>query len=208
MKKSILILSILVSSLLVLESCENQQSPSKKKVSQGQIIEQENNNISKEKNYLLIGKKLAIQTKESLGENLKQAIGTRGFSGAVEFCNIQAIPITDSVSKSLHAKIKRVSDKPRNKMNQAREGEIFYIDMCKQSLAEGKELKPFISEDENKMIAYYPIVTNQMCLNCHGSSKDIASETLAKINSLYPEDQATGYNENELRGLFVIEMDK
>lgn len=43
-----------------------------------------------------------------------------------------------------------------------------------------------------------------MCLQCHGSEKDIKPETLAKIKSLYPNDKAIGYQENEMRGLMVI----
>ena len=31
-------------------------------------------------------------------------------------------------------------------------------------------------------------------------------ETLNKIHELYPDDKATGYGPNELRGIWVIEM--
>ena len=66
-----------------------------------------------------------------------------------------------------------------------------------------------VSEINGKMVGYYPIVTNQMCLQCHGKAyKDINDATLNKINKLYPNDQATGYLENELRGIFVVEMNK
>ena len=40
------------------------------------------------------------------------------------------------------------------------------------------------------------------CLTCHGSN--IKPELAAKINSLYPEDKATGYKAGELRGAFTI----
>jgi hypothetical protein len=41
-----------------------------------------------------------------------------------------------------------------------------------------------------------------MCLGCHG--KNIAPEVQAKLDELYPEDQATGFSEGDLRGAFVI----
>ena len=47
-----------------------------------------------------------------------------------------------------------------------------------------------------------------MCLQCHGSKGiDIAPETLKVIEEKYPNDQATGYTENQLRGIWVIELD-
>ena len=33
-------------------------------------------------------------------------------------------------------------------------------------------------------------------------------KTLAKINQLYPNDKATGYDVNQLRGIWVVEMTK
>jgi hypothetical protein len=45
-------------------------------------------------------------------------------------------------------------------------------------------------------------------MQCHGSENDqITQETLAKINELYSNDKATGYNVGELRGIWVVEMD-
>lgn len=188
--------------LIAISSCET----TKNEESSNTDIQQ--TNTQSESDYQTLGQQIALKAKSSLGEKLAQAIGEKGVPGAIEFCNLNAISITDSVSKSLNASIKRVSDKPRNKANQAREGELFYIDMCKKALAADKELKPFISQDDNKFMGYYPIVTNQICLSCHGDSKNIGTETLAKINSLYPDDKATGYKENEVRGLFVVELEK
>ena len=35
---------------------------------------------------------------------------------------------------------------------------------------------------------------------------DINVSTFQKVNTLYPADKATGYKENEIRGLWVVEM--
>ena len=56
---------------------------------------------------------------------------------------------------------------------------------------------------------YYPIKTNSMCLQCHGKpNSNIKSNTLNKIKNLYPNDLATGYNENEIRGIWSITFNK
>ena len=160
-------------------------------------------------NYKDAGKQLAIQTKSSLANYLISSISEKGSEGAVEFCNIKAIPITDSMSVVLGAKIKRVSDLPRNPANKANEAELAYIKKWKESNGSGEQKLPIVSEINGKMVGYYPIVNNQMCLQCHGKAyKDINDATLNKINKLYPNDQATGYLENELRGIFVVEMNK
>jgi hypothetical protein len=160
-------------------------------------------------NYLETGKELAMQTKASLGKNLISAINEKGSDGAVEFCSAKAIPITDSMSIALGAKIKRVSDKPRNSNNQANEAELAYINSWKEAKAHGEEHRPLLTELDGKMVGYYPIVTNQMCSQCHGTpKKQIDVSTLSKIRRLYPADSAIGYADGELRGVFVVEMNK
>ena len=62
---------------------------------------------------------------------------------------------------------------------------------------------------ETMVTGYYPITTNGMCLQCHGEKgTDVAPTTLTVLEALYPEDQATGYAADELRGVWVVEMPK
>jgi cytochrome c553 len=159
--------------------------------------------------YAELGKKFALSTKAVLGKNLKGAIKNNGTSNAVSFCNERAIVLTDSMSVQLHASIKRVSDQPRNPNNQANEAELAYIKSGKLILADGGKMKPLIQEIDGKMVGYYPITTNKMCMQCHGlPNEQIKSETFSKIQSLYPTDAAVGYDENQLRGIWVVRMNK
>jgi cytochrome c551/c552 len=160
-------------------------------------------------NYEDLGRNVANETKANLGKNLMAAIKEKGAAGAVEFCNTRAIPITDSMSVVLNTKVKRVSDKPRNPSNQANADELAYIESWKTAKTKGEQVAPLIAERNGKMVGYYPIETNAMCLQCHGTpEKQITPETLSKIKKLYPADKAVGYGENEIRGIFVVEMDK
>ncbi len=46
---------------------------------------------------------------------------------------------------------------------------------------------------------------NPLCLQCHGTpNQDIAPETLAAIQKLYPGDKATGFKLGDLRGLWRV----
>ena len=42
------------------------------------------------------------------------------------------------------------------------------------------------------------------CLSCHGPSLEPGLQ--ATIESLYPDDQATGFRANDLRGLFWVTL--
>src|SRR5690606_41827490 len=50
-------------------------------------------------------------------QNVAGAIQKGGIDYAVEFCNIQAIPLTDSIAEDLNVYIQRLSDKNRNPAN-------------------------------------------------------------------------------------------
>lgn len=162
-----------------------------------------------ENDYRAIGKNAATQAQSVLAKNLVTAIQKAGTEYAIEFCNTTAIHLTDSMAHSLNAGIRRVTDKPRNAGNQANENERAYIQVLKDKLNKGDSLVAKMTAMNGKMVGYYPIVTNAMCLQCHGNKDtDIRSATYEKIKKLYPADKATGYRENEVRGLWVVEMEK
>lgn len=151
----------------------------------------------------------AMSTKQQLGKNLMNAIKTEGTPQAIQFCNVHAYPITDSLAEVYNLSIKRVTDKPRNPENEANALEIGYINHFKNLLAKGVETEPVVEETEEKVNFYYPIVTNTMCLQCHGEpNADIDQATLTQLASLYPNDKATGYDVNEVRGIWSISWEK
>lgn len=155
------------------------------------------------------GKGYAMTAKSVLGKNLMGQINVHGTDAAIEFCNLKAFSLIDSVAQAQQVNIKRVSDKPRNPINQANDVQLAFISLAKDQLKNGEEIKPKLLESEEGYTGYYPILTNQMCLQCHGQKEtQIKSTTLKLLSEKYPADQATGYGENELRGIFVVEWMK
>jgi nitrate reductase cytochrome c-type subunit len=201
------IISILV--VLMLSSCNNSNTKKQTNNDDASLQGGQGDTVKPETNYLALGKSIATETQAVLVKNLMGAINKGGTEYALTFCNTNAITITDSMVHTLNSGIKRVSDKPRNAGNQANEIELAYIQVLKEKLASGEQPEAKMNEIEGKMVGFYPIVTNQMCLQCHGKAElNITAATLQKINKLYPADKATGYAANELRGLWVIEMDR
>ncbi|MBL0136335.1 MAG: DUF3365 domain-containing protein [Chitinophagaceae bacterium] len=84
-----------------------------------------------------------------------------------------------------------------------------YIQSIKSAIEKGETANPQVTSSDNEVIGYYPIITNSLCLQCHGNKNtDITKESQNKIASLYPSDKATGYSINQLRGIWVINMKK
>ncbi|MCB9426203.1 MAG: DUF3365 domain-containing protein [Flavobacteriales bacterium] len=165
--------------------------------------------LKRKTDYTKSGLQIAQKSKKVLGKNLMNAISKSGFEGAIGFCSEKAITLTDSISLALNAKVERVSDKNRNPNNRPNEEQLQYIEQAKIQLAKKHQPVPKVVEKGNKMVGFYPIVSNAMCLKCHGvPEKDIEPKTYERIQALYPEDKAIGYKTNELRGIWVVTMDK
>jgi pimeloyl-ACP methyl ester carboxylesterase len=155
------------------------------------------------------GRIIALQTKAVLGKNLMNAIQSKGTEQALQFCSEKAFLLTDSMSRALEARIRRASDKNRSSLNAASGDELTYINQAKAAIIKGEAVKPGMQERNGKYVGYYPIMTEAMCLQCHGKpGTDISANTMAKLRQLYPNDRATGYGLNELRGIWVVEMNK
>lgn len=161
---------------------------------------------STDPNFADLGLEYALETKKVLGKNLMTAIQQKGTIAALDFCNVQAIPLTDSMSTHYNAVIKRVSDRNRNPNNKTNAEELYYINHFKKLTANKEEIKPVALEKGSKIQFYYPIETNSMCLQCHGTQ--IRPDVSKRILKLYPNDLAVDYNENEVRGIWSITFDK
>ena len=152
-----------------------------------------------------VARELAMEVQASLGRKLMEQLQGEGVAGAISYCNLNALPITDSISRLRGVQINRVTDKPRNPVNRASPKEAALMSRIRNS--QGKEILPVdmrIVEDET--VSYYvPIKTADLCLKCHGTlGKELDNDIAATIQSYYPEDKATGYSANELRGLWKV----
>jgi hypothetical protein len=67
-----------------------------------------------------------------------------------------------------------------------------------------------VTNSTGQHIYFSPIVIrNRLCLNCHGKPKaNIKSKTMKAIEKHYPNDEATGFELNELRGMWRVELKK
>jgi hypothetical protein len=156
-----------------------------------------------------MGQLISQAAQRQLGSNLMRAIKEGGYDHAVSFCRVQAKSITDSVGFDYKAQVSRVSDKPRNPKNVASEEEMKYITYYKQALSQETDWSSKLIETSDSYTYYAPIITQALCLNCHGDPQSqINPKTLARLRSDYPQDKAVGYGLGELRGMWKIKWEK
>ena len=156
-----------------------------------------------------IAQQAVSKAKAELGKTLLNAISSKGAAYAVGFCSEKAVPLTNEMSEQLNVKLKRISDRPRNQANLANDEEMSIIRGFKAQVEKKEKLTPAFRETETEFIGYYPIETNQMCMQCHGKKDtDIHASVYENIQKMYPEDKAFGYSENQIRGLWRVVIKK
>jgi uncharacterized protein YndB with AHSA1/START domain len=138
------------------------------------------------------------QLKGALGKALMAQIQENGAVEAIGFCSLEALPLTEQVSKDTGKTLSRITDKPRNAANMADAEGLEILAQMRADLASDQLLTHY-----QKGAAYYfPLTIQPVCLTCHG--QDLTPELKQAIAEKYPEDQATGYALNELRGAIVV----
>lgn len=155
-----------------------------------------------------LGKAIVEKSQKVLQQSLKRALAEGGVSGAIQYCNLNAYSIVKDLEDSLGVTISRVTNQPRNPKNKL-------LDTDKP-IWEAYEYTPENASsqiqvlDEQHLILTKPIkITTGLCLNCHGTvGETLTEENNALIQSLYPNDRATGYYTGDLRGMWRVVLPK
>ncbi|RTZ58932.1 MAG: hypothetical protein DSZ33_05205 [Gammaproteobacteria bacterium] len=141
---------------------------------------------------------------------LQAGMKAGGPVNAIDVCHTKAPEITSSVSKEKGWEIGRTSLKTRNPANKPDQWELAVLKKFEQRKAAGEDPKKMeyseVVETDGKQTFRYmkAIPTGAICLTCHGEK--VAPEVEAKLKELYPEDQALGYKEGDIRGAFTIKQ--
>lgn len=135
----------------------------------------------------------------TLLNELVTAIGENGPAKSIKVCKTSAPAVAEQLSKD-GIRIGRTSFKLRNPANTPPEWAASFV-------AEKTAEATFVELPEERLGALLPIKLKQTCLMCHGKDAEILPEVKAAIVSSYPQDQATGFAEGDLRGYFWVEVD-
>lgn len=147
---------------------------------------------------------------QSLKSILIKEMQTNGVAASVSVCSDTAQIITNNYGMQHGVYIKRVSFKNRNPNNLPDELEtkaIMYFEDLKSAgkLNEATEFFDLSDIDGVVSVRYLkPIIMQAPCLNCHGNTEAMLPEVKTIISKKYPNDKATGYQIDDLRGAVSI----
>jgi len=154
------------------------------------------------------GKAVVQEAFSILSSNLMTALTAGGPSNAIPIRSVKAFPLTQSVSEDYQVALRRVSHRWRNPVNAPSDEEREVLNEFQSQVAAGRTPVPVVKRSGGKAFFYSPIILNNpLCLTCHGEiGNEVAPETSVLLARLYPDDRATGFHLDDLRGMWVVEI--
>jgi len=150
----------------------------------------------------------ATELLRTLVGRLTGAMEEGGPVAAIEFCSMEALPLTRRVEAGLEGELalKRTSYRVRNPLNApdvAEEAALLYFEEAIQS--GGEAPASFVQRVSEMELRYYkPLFVGEVCLRCHGQPEAMDGEVLEILSEKYPRDLATGYEAGDFRGVVRV----
>ena len=145
------------------------------------------------------GQKLVMPFKSELKQALIAGMQKNPVN-AITVCSDEAPMIAASLATD-DVRMGRTSHRLRNPAN---EGPDWANEILSDYLEQDAGRAPAVVDLPGDRQGYVePIMTQALCLACHGDA--LAPDVAAKVAATYPDDQATGFELGELRGIFWVE---
>ena len=147
---------------------------------------------------------------QTMGGELKTAMTAGGPAEAIVVCKERAPKIAAEAAQRTGMQIKRVSPKNRNPKGVPDTWESEALASLEKRLAAGEkpetlDMHAVVNTAEGKVFRYAKaLVTQPMCISCHGAEGNLPPEVKAKLAAEYPNDKATGYAPGMIRGVLSI----
>ena len=138
---------------------------------------------------------------------LLDAMREGGPAKAIEICNTSAPQIANSLSRE-GWQVRRTSLKVRNPANSPDDFELNVLEDFEHSKNDNADITSLtyykMTENGERVVFRYmkAIPTDELCLTCHGNN--IEKSLSVKIEDLYPEDRARGFEKGDIRGAFSL----
>jgi len=193
--KALFLLGVLSSGALVLGGC-GEKLP--------QVTPEEGTEV------VQIAEPAAGELLRTLVSRVSAAVEEGGTAHAVEFCSMDAIPLTRLVESGLTGglTLKRTSFRYRNPDNAPDHAEELALRYFEDAiLSEGEAPSHYVQRVSPEELRYYqPLFVGEFCLQCHGDPESMDPAARARLESTYPEDLATGYQAGDFRGVVRVSV--
>jgi hypothetical protein len=147
---------------------------------------------------------------KTLGGELKSAMAAGGPEQAISVCKEKAPAIAAAVSAQTGMSVKRVSTRHRNPNATPDAWEAQAIASLEKRLAAGEKAESLdtyavVDGPQGKTFRYAKaLVTQAVCLECHGMPEAMKEGVKARLAAEYPSDKAVGYAAGMVRGIITI----
>ncbi|MGM0574504.1 MAG: Tll0287-like domain-containing protein [Myxococcota bacterium] len=149
----------------------------------------------------------AAEALKPFKKNLKQALMAgleEGPGEAIDVCRVKAPDLAAEASGEGIA-IGRTSHKLRNPDNAPEDWMKPLLEEFREADEPAQAAHRVVRLGDERWGYVEPIRVKGMCLTCHGT--DLPEPVEQRLAAQYPEDQATGFEEGDFRGLFWVELE-
>ncbi|MET0026808.1 MAG: DUF3365 domain-containing protein [Candidatus Thiodiazotropha sp.] len=139
---------------------------------------------------------------------LQKSMKKDGPVGAISTCNTVAPHLAEAHSQMSRWDVGRTSLKIRNPDNVPDAWETAVLEEFEARKQAGEDpmklVKAEVVEEQGRKVfrMMKAIPTGEVCTKCHGA--ELAEPVAAKLDELYPQDKARGYQKGDLRGAFTL----
>jgi len=147
------------------------------------------------------GAEITAAVGKTLVGTVQSQMAAGGVQQAINFCRLNALPITDSLSQIHGVSIKRTALKLRSYNNAPDSLERMVLNKYVSS----KNYESQLMSTKSGAVYFEPIMLKGFCQTCHGiPGESMTLETDSIIKSIYHADAATGFAEGDFRGMWAV----
>lgn len=155
------------------------------------------------------GDRIVAVAQQEMDRVVPARLQAEGVAGTLTYCRPEHYRSVDSLVAEFGGRAQRVSRRPRNQANQAQLPVSARLhDLENGPAPAGEPMLTGVVQrlSPTDLIYTKPIlIRDAYCLRCHG----VPGQELSKADNLlmkdaYPDDQATGYQLGEVRGMWLI----
>jgi hypothetical protein len=148
-------------------------------------------------------------------QEITSAVARRGEEAALDVAHLKQIPMTNGRVEGFPniTAIKTTSYRVRAPKNKPDSPESLVLERFLGELKAGRPPADVVvqridrADKTHEWRVYRSLVTQPICLSCHGDLFNRPASFREKLESRYPLDQATEYKSNEWRGLMRVTVD-
>lgn len=150
----------------------------------------------------MLGKELKSNVQAKMKEDKSGVL-------AAQFCAQNAENITNKLDAKFPkgVRVYRTSLRVRNPKNAPDKIDAKVLEELNKEVAKkGYHKKPIVVDLGDKKRVYVPLITENVCLKCHGNIDKINPEIKKSLAKKYPNDKAFNFKAGDLRGVIVAEL--